>query len=103
LITELDVNDTHVQGDFQVRDEIVAKTYRDYLMQVVPASGTKRVVFWTPSDKWDWLNSTHNPRNERADKTLHRPGLLDDTMQRKPAFGAVQSALREICASETRR
>jgi endo-1,4-beta-xylanase len=103
MITELDVNDTQVQGNFQARDAVVAKTYRDYLMHVVSASGTKRVIFWTPSDKWDWLNSTHNPRNDRADKAPHRPGLLDDTMQRKPAFGAVQSTLREICVCETQR
>jgi endo-1,4-beta-xylanase len=103
LITELDINDTHVEGDFQTRDEVVASAYYEYLMRVVPTSGTKRVIFWTPSDKWDWLNSTNVPHGERADKTPHRPGLFDDTMERKPAFGAVQSALREICASEAWR
>jgi endo-1,4-beta-xylanase len=99
LISELDFNDTSVEGDVQTRDDVVAKAYRDYLTQVVPASGTKRVIFWTPSDKWDWLNSAHNFKTERADRTQHRPGLLDNTMQRKPAFLAVQSALREISAS----
>jgi endo-1,4-beta-xylanase len=103
LLTELDVNDTHVAGDFQARDEVVAKTYQDYLMQVVPVSDTKRVIFWTPSDKWDWLNSTNIPNGGRADKTPHRPGLFDDTMENKTAFGAVQSALTEICANPTRR
>jgi endo-1,4-beta-xylanase len=103
LITEMDINDTHTEGDFQTRDEIVAKTYRDYLTQVVPISGAKRVIFWTPTDKWDWLNSTNIPHGERADKTPHRPGLFDDTMGPKLAFGAVRSALGEICASETRR
>ncbi len=97
LITELDVNDTGVQGDFQTRDEAVAKVYRDYLIAATHASGTKRVIFWTPSDKWDWLNSIHDPRKQRADGTAHRPGLLDDAMLPKPAFFAVQSALREIC------
>ena len=36
LITELDINDTSVPGKFQARDEVVAKMYRDYLLQVAP-------------------------------------------------------------------
>lgn len=102
LITELDVNDTGVQGSFQERDEVVAKTYGNYLMEVVPSSGTKNVIFWTPTDKWDWLNSIHSAKFERADKTMHRPGLLDYTMQRKPAFGTVHSTVEEICAKQGR-
>jgi endo-1,4-beta-xylanase len=102
LITELDVNDTRTEGDFQTRDEVVAKTYHDYLMEVVPASGTKRVIFWTPTDKWDWLNSTNIPHGQRDDRTPHRPGLFDDSMGRKPAYGAVRSALVETCGSQAR-
>jgi endo-1,4-beta-xylanase len=100
LITELDINDTGVQGDFQTRDQVVAKMYQDYLLEVLPVSDAKRVVFWTPSDKpeWDWLNY---PKNARADQTPHRPGLLDNAMNRKPAYNAVQSALTEICEHET--
>jgi endo-1,4-beta-xylanase len=102
LITELDVNDTQMEGNFQVRDEKIAKIYQDYLTQVVPVSDTKRVVFWTPSDRWDWLDSTNIPNGARADKTPHRPGLFDTTMQRKLAFRAVESTFTEICATEIR-
>jgi endo-1,4-beta-xylanase len=103
LITELDVNDTHLEGNFQIRDQAIATMYQDYLMEVVPASGTKRVIFWTPSDKWDWLNSTNIPQFKREDGTPHRPGLFTDKLARKSAFGAVESSLREICANQTRR
>jgi endo-1,4-beta-xylanase len=103
LITELDVNDTHLDGSFQARDQVIAQMYRDYLLQVVPASGAKRVIFWTPSDKWDWLNSTNIPQFRREDGTPHRPGLFTDTMARKSAFGAVESSLRDICANDARR
>jgi endo-1,4-beta-xylanase len=97
LFTELDVNDTSVTGDFKQRDETVARIYRDYLTLQVAAANAKRLIFWTPTDKWDWMNSVHSPQYERADKTLHRPGLLDDNMLRKPAFRAVESALEELC------
>jgi endo-1,4-beta-xylanase len=97
LITELDVNDTHVPGNIQARDAVVAKTYQDYLSQVVPASGTKRIIFWTPSDKFDWLDSAHQ---DRPDKTPHRAGLIDSTMAPKSAFAAVQSALQGVCPAK---
>ena len=98
LITELDVNDTQVKGNPQARDRIVAQTYQDYLNQVVPASDTKRVIFWTASNKFDWMNSVHDPKWQRADGTAHRPGLLDETMTKTPAFQSVQSTLQKICA-----
>ncbi len=94
LITELDVNDTNIPGNVQARDQVVAKTYHDYLTAVVPPSATKRVIFWTATDKFDWLDSAHQ---DRADRTPHRAGLLDSTMASKPQFAAVQSALQDIC------
>lgn len=103
LITELDVNDTQVQGTPQVRDAVVAKTYQDYLTQVVPAFGTKRVIFWTPSNKFDWLDSVHNPAMQRADGMHHQPGLLDEAMTQTPAFQSVRTTLQKVCAGESRR
>jgi endo-1,4-beta-xylanase len=100
LITELDVDDSHVPGDKRNRDNIVAQRYYDYLTEVVPAGRTNRVIFWTPSDRWNWLNSTNLPAKfRRADNQPHRPGLLDDALQNKSAFDAVSAALVRLSGS----
>jgi endo-1,4-beta-xylanase len=103
LITELDVNDTQLKGNDQARDTVVAQTYQDYLEQVLPASDSKRVVFWTASDKFSWMNSAHGPKWQRADASAHRIALMDDTMSRMPAFQSVQGTLQRICAGESRK
>jgi endo-1,4-beta-xylanase len=101
LITELDVDDSQVPGDKRNRDRVVAQRYYDYLTEVVPAGNTNRVIFWTPSDRWNWLNSTNlPPKFRRADNQPHRPGLLDDALQKKPAFDAVDAALQRLSGSK---
>ncbi|MGD0646576.1 MAG: endo-1,4-beta-xylanase [Acidobacteriaceae bacterium] len=96
LITELDVNDSAVQGDERERDRVVAQCYYDYLTQVVPAGKVDRIIFWTPSDRWDWLNSMQAANFHRADGKPHRPGLLDESLHPKPALQAVEAALRTL-------
>jgi endo-1,4-beta-xylanase len=102
LITELDVDDSKVQGDEQERDRVVAQCYYDYLTKVVPAGKTDRIIFWAPSDRWDWLNSMQPAKFHRADGKPHRPGLLDDSLHPKPAMDAVQAALRTLSHSRPR-
>jgi endo-1,4-beta-xylanase len=101
LITELDVNDTQVPGNFQARDAVVAKCYSDYLLDVVPAAHVNRLVFWTASDKGNWLNSVHSPKFQRADGAPHRPGLLDENLIPKPAYTAVSEAIERICVNRS--
>ena len=98
LITELDVNDTQVTGNFQVRDAAVAKCYSDYLLDAVPAGHVDRLIFWTASDKGTWLNSVHSPKFQRADGAPHRPGLFDENLIPKQAYSAVAGALEGLCA-----
>lgn len=100
LITEMDVDDSNVQGGEQERDRVVAKCYYDYLTQVVPAGKTNRIVFWTPSDRWDWLNSMQPAKFHRSDGKPHRPGLLDDSLRPKLAMEAVESALSMLSGSK---
>ena len=102
LITELDADDSNVQGSDQERDRVVAQCYYDYLTQVVPAGKTDRVIFWTPSDRWDWLNSMQPAKFHRADGKPHRPGLLDESLRPKQAMEAVEAALRTLSGSRSR-
>jgi endo-1,4-beta-xylanase len=102
LITELDVDDTQVAGSLQIRDGIVAKCYSDYLTEVVPAGQIKQLIFWTASDKGNWLNSMRAARFQRFDGTPHRPALLDDHLMQKPAYIAVGEAIRGLCNNRRR-
>jgi endo-1,4-beta-xylanase len=103
LITELDVNDTRVPGEVQARDLAVAKCYSDYVLNVVPAGHVERLIFWTVSDKGNWMNSLHSPNFQRPDGSSHRPGLLDSGLMEKPAFGAVAEAITRVCPGRARR
>lgn len=98
LITELDINDSKIPGTFAERDDAVARAYSDYLLRIVPRTGTEQVIFWTPWDGSDWLDSIHGANFDRADFKPHRPGLIDVAMHRKPAFDAVANALRRTLA-----
>jgi endo-1,4-beta-xylanase len=98
LITELDINDTKILGSFTERDNALAHAYSDYLLRIVPRTGTEQVIFWTPWDGSDWLDSLHGANFDRADFKPHRPGLIDVAMHRKPAFYAVANALRRTLA-----
>ena len=96
LITELDVDDTQVAGDNQSRDAAVAQCYSDYLTQVVPQGRVDRLIFWTASDRFNWMNSIHAAKFARADRGLHRSGLWDVNMMKKASYRAVGVALAKI-------
>jgi endo-1,4-beta-xylanase len=95
LITEIDIDDTALPADIGVRDELVAKNYSEYLMDVIPAGQVKTVIFWTVRDGDTWLDAS--PSNARRDKLPHRPGLWDKTLAPKPAVAAVANALHRVC------
>jgi endo-1,4-beta-xylanase len=97
LITELDVTDQNVNGSIQARDTAVADTYKNYLESVFSLVGTpEQIIFWTVSDRNNWLDweARTNQYYRRPDGQAHRPGLLDNTMQSKPALQGVREALR---------
>jgi endo-1,4-beta-xylanase len=95
LITELDINDTAIPNE--TRDVTVAKTYHDYLKLVSAAVTPNSIIFWTVSDKFDWMNSIREPRFQRADKKPHRSGLIDYGMNPKIAYRMVADALHSNC------
>ena len=97
LITELDVDDTEIVGDFRTRDAAVAKCYSDYLEQVMQAGHVNQSIFWTFSDKGNWLNPVHAAKFQRLDGAPHRPGLLDENLIKKPAYFAVADSMGKIC------
>jgi endo-1,4-beta-xylanase len=97
-ITELDVNDSKVEGDIPHRDQAVADCYRRYLDIVLPVANIRRLVFWSITDQGNWMNYMKGAQQwQRADGAPHRPGIIDDTMQPKPALSAVMASLQSNC------
>ena len=97
LITELDVNDAGLPSDFDKRDQAVAATYRNYLLDIMPAASPKQVMFWSVTDKANWYNDAHGVYFDRKDGLLHRPGLLDDKFAPKVALSVVAAAFGDAC------
>ena len=95
LITELDINDTKVPGNFMQRDDVVARAYSEYLLRMIPRTGADQVIFWTPWDGSDWLDSLHGAWVDRTDFAPHRPGLIDAAKHKKPSYYAVANALHK--------
>ena len=92
-ITELDVDDGR-QGTASEasRLQTVANYYAQYLEEVVPLSATKRVGFWTLSDRKNQLDASA----PRQDHQEHRPGLLDDNYRPNPSYYSVQTELNKL-------
>jgi len=98
-ITELDVNDSKVEGGYAQRDQTTADCYRRYLDIMLPAAGVQRIVFWSLTDKGNWMDYMRNtPQWQRSDGSYsHRPGIIDENMQPKPAYAAVVASVMANC------
>ena len=96
MITELDILDNSVSGDFRVRDAAVAKVYSEYLEIIMEVASPKRLIFWSLSDQGNWYDNLAklSPNIRRSDNLLHRPGLLDTDMNPKVTLDAVYNSLR---------
>lgn len=96
-ITEMDVDDTHVQGSPAQRDDVVASVYGKYLDTVMRIANPKVIVFWQLTDKTNWIDwdaKTHAERR-RTDGSQHRPAPLDNSLQDKPAYKAIIQAVQK--------
>ncbi len=102
LITELDVNDSKIAdraGDVSPRDQQVASDYSDYLLEIIRAGSVNRIIFFAIDDRGNWYDSMAAPQYTReGGQSKHRPSLLDENMQDKPAYSAVRAAFSKACA-----
>jgi endo-1,4-beta-xylanase len=90
LITEFDVSDRFVDGDFDVRDQAVADAGKEFLDVAFDEPAMMGVVAWGLSDRYTWLNGKH--RWARTDGKPNRALPLDAAMNRKPLWHAIGSA-----------
>ncbi len=88
IISELDVTDKNLTIQVQLRDQLIAKVYEDYLSAVLMEPAVIAVITWGLSDRYTWL-SEFQPRSDRASV---RPLPIDALLQRKLAWSAIARA-----------
>ena len=93
-ITEIDVNDSELPGDIATRDQKVADTYYRYLTAALKEKAVTSVISWGLCDKYSWLKGDE----KRKDGQSARPLLLDENLQPKKAYYAVQRAFSEAAS-----
>jgi endo-1,4-beta-xylanase len=93
-ISELDVDDQSFPDDILERDRRVAETYYGTLSVALAHRRVKRIVTWGMADPFSFYVAIARQKNPAATR-LPRPLLLDSQFQRKPAWFAVERALRE--------
>jgi endo-1,4-beta-xylanase len=91
-ITEMDVNDTGVEGSIAERDAKVAALYEGYLTEVLKLDAVKVVELWQLSDATTWLRDA-NALGRMSVRANPRPLIYDDKFQKKSAWDAVARAL----------
>ncbi len=88
MITELDVTDKKLPKYVEVRDELVAEIYKEYLSVVLDEPAVIAVLSWGLSDRYTWLSE----KQPRKDGASIRPLPLDAEMKRKLAWNAIARA-----------
>ena len=90
LITEFDVNDRYVDGNYAERDAVVADTATRYLDLTLSYKQVKDVLCWGIDDKYNWLQGF----TPRKDKARLRPTPYDDDFRPKPLRNAIAEAFK---------
>lgn len=103
LITELDVLDTELDYGFDERDRRVADCYARFLAAVVEQPAVVAVTTWGLSDRYTWYNTSHPfaVQHRRKDGADQRPLVLDNELNRKPAWRAVADAFARATPRRT--
>lgn len=99
-ITELDVDDSRMPGDIEVRDRQVAEQYRAFLDQVLAVPRIRSIMTWGISDRTTWYSDVAKAENPVSPRPP-RPLPYDRAMQPKPATAAIRAAF-ETCLEPRR-
>ena len=88
FITELDVNDSQVNGNERDCEQAVAAVYKDYMDRMLQYPWMTAALTWGITNRYTWQNHQH-PRRDGAQQV---PLPLDANYQPTPAFFALRGA-----------
>lgn len=90
VLTEFDINDKAVPGDYAMRDKAVADVGKAWLDLMLSYPETRYVMAWGLVDKYSWLqNYSHRP-----DGLPERCCPYDDDYKPVPLWDAIADAFR---------
>jgi endo-1,4-beta-xylanase len=87
ILTEVDVDDRDMPANVGWRDAMVAAALSRYLTPVLAHPAVEGVITWGISDRF-------HDNFPRPDKLPSRGMLLDEDLQRKPAWASVMNAIK---------
>ncbi len=88
FVTEMDVNDRELSSNDKLRDDEVAKLYREYLELVLRDPAVKTVLTWGITDRNTWLNG----EDARKDHLPERCLPFDARLEPVEAFFGMRDA-----------
>jgi endo-1,4-beta-xylanase len=84
FVTEMDVDDSRIAGDFATRDRVVAEMYGSYL-DLVLGEGVRTIVTWGITDRYSHMSVAH----PRPDGSPARGLPFDENLMPVAAFDAM--------------
>lgn len=90
FVTELDVNESKLEGSIEERDKTIAKIYRNYATMMLAEPNVTALLTWGITDRYTWLDG---PKWARPDGQPQRSLPLDVDYQPTPAFFALRDSL----------
>jgi endo-1,4-beta-xylanase len=90
FITEMDVNETNLEGSVAERDAAIAEVYKNYSGMMLAEPNVTALLTWGITDRYTWLNGA---KWARPDGEPQRSLPLDADYHPAPAFFALRDAI----------
>lgn len=90
FVTEMDVNESKLEGPEEERDAVVRRIYRNYAGMMLTEPNVTAFLTWGITDRYTWLN---RPKWRRPDGLPQRCLPLDADYRPTPAFFGLRDAI----------
>lgn len=90
FVTEMDVNESKLEGPEGERDAVIGRIYRNYAGMMLTEPNVTAFLTWGITDRYTWLNG---PKWRRPDGLPQRSLPLDGDYRPTPAFFGLRDAI----------
>lgn len=90
FVTEMDVNESKLEGTERERDAVVGRIYKNYASMMLAHPNVTAFLTWGITDRYTWLNG---PKWRRPDGLPQRCLPLDADYRPTPAFFGLRDAI----------
>lgn len=90
FVTELDINESRLEGSVKERDAVIGRIYKNYASMMLAEPNVTALLTWGITDRYSWLNG---PKWRRPDGLSQRSLPLDEDYSPTPAFFGLRAAI----------